>query len=122
MPAVRLGSAGSQVRVARTGTSFTHISTPRTLGQASSDIRVRLLLEDFNPTAPANHTVACQLIIGGNTVNPASTRDEIVDGRSRWREFRFAPAATTSYRIRIEGTGVTAQHPWHVAERYDLAL
>jgi hypothetical protein len=122
MPAVRLGSAGSQVRVARTGTSFTHISTTRTLAQASSDIRVRLLLEDFNPDAPANHTVTCQLIIGGNTVNPASWRDEIVDSRSRWREFRFTPAPTTSYRIRIEGTGVTAQHPWHVAERYDLAL
>jgi hypothetical protein len=122
MPAVRLGSAGSQVRVARVGTSFTHISTPRTLAQASSDIRVRLLLEGFKPDAPANHTVACQLIIGGTTVNPASWRDEIVDGSSRWREFRFTPAATTSYRIRIEGTGVTAQYPWHVAERYDLAL
>jgi hypothetical protein len=83
---------------------------------------VRLLLEDFNPAAPANHTVTCQLIIGGSPVNPASTRDEIVDGRSRWREFRFAPSATTSYRIRIEGAGVTAAAPWHVAERYDLAL
>ena len=122
MPAVRLGSAGSQVRVARTGTSFVHFSTPRTLSTASSDIRVRLLLEDFNPDAPANHTVGCQLIIGGNAVNPASQRDEIVDGRSRWREYRFTPAATTSYRIRIEGAGVTAQNPWHVAERYDLAL
>jgi hypothetical protein len=66
--------------------------------------------------------VDCKLIIGGSPVNPASWRDEIVDDRSRWREFRFAPAATTSYRIRIEGTGVTAQNPWHVAERYDLAL
>jgi hypothetical protein len=80
------------------------------------------LLEDFNPDAPANHTVNCKLILGSNTVDPASWRDEIVDGRSRWREFRFTPAAATSYRIRIEGTGVTAQFPWHVAERYDLAL
>jgi hypothetical protein len=120
MPAVRPGTA--QVTVRRRGTDFVHVSTPRTLAQASSDIRVRLLLEDFNPDAPANHTVNCKLIIGSNTVDPASWRDEIVDSRSRWREFRFTPAATTSYRIRIEGTGVTAQYPWHVAERYDLAL
>lgn len=119
MPAVRPGTA--QVTVRRRGTAFTHVSTPRTLSTASSNIRVRLLLEDFSPTA--GHTVNCSLIIGANTVNAASTRDEIVDGRSRWREFRFTLGTpTTSYRIRIDGTGVTGQYPWHVAERYDLAL
>ncbi|TSE33010.1 hypothetical protein LCC91_07680 [Tepidimonas taiwanensis] len=118
MPAVRHGTA--QVTVRRRGTSFVHISTARTLAQASSNIRVRLLLEDFSPAA--GHTVDCKLIIGGSPVTAASYRDEIVDGRSRWREYRFTPAATTSYRIRIEGTGVTAAAPWHVAERYDLAL
>jgi hypothetical protein len=118
MPAVRPGTA--QVTVRRRGTAFTHVSIQRTLAQASSNIRVRLLLEDFNPGA--GHTVDCRLIIGASTVTAASWRDEIVDGRSRWREFRFAPSATTSYRIRIEGTGVTATAPWHVAERYDLAL
>lgn len=121
MPAVRPSTA--QVTVRRRGTAFTHITTPRTLSTASQNIRVRLLLEDFNPAAPASHTVGCQLIIGGNTVSPTSERDEIVDGRSRWREYRFQLGSpTTSYRIRVEGTGVTAQHPWHVAERYDLAL
>lgn len=118
MPAVRPGTA--QVTVRRRGTSFVHISTARTLAQASSNIRVRLLLEGFNPSS--GHTVDCKLITGGSPVRAASYRDEIVDGRSRWREYRFTPAATTSYRIRIEGTGVTAAAPWHVAERYDLAL
>ncbi|MEW5782767.1 MAG: hypothetical protein ACOY6N_01490 [Pseudomonadota bacterium] len=121
MPAIRPGTA--QVTVRRRGTAFTHISTPRTLATASSNIRVRLLLEDFDPSAPASHTVNCQLIVGANTINPSSTRDEIVDGRSRWREFRFSPGTpATSYRIRIDGAGVTGQYPWHVAERYDLAL
>ena len=85
-------------------------------------MRVRLLLEDF--TGTNGQTVACKLIVGGATVNPASVRpDEIVDQRSRWREFRFAPGAgTTAYKIRIEGGGVTSDHPWHVAERYDLVL
>ncbi|GIX31368.1 MAG: hypothetical protein KatS3mg124_1840 [Porticoccaceae bacterium] len=118
MPAVRPGTA--QVVVRRRGTAFTHISTERTLAQASSDIRVRLLLEDFDPAA--GHSVECQLIIGGSAVTAASTRDEIVDGRSRWREYRFTPAAATAYRIRIDGAGVTAAAPWHVAERYDIAL
>jgi hypothetical protein len=118
MPAFRL--TNSQVRVARMGTTFTHVSTARTLSTASADIRVRLLLEDFNPSS--GHAVNCQLIIGGSTVSAASTRDEIVDGRSRWREYRFTPAATSSYRIQITGSGVTAAAPWHVAERYDLAL
>lgn len=119
MPAVRPGTA--QVTVRRRGTAFTHVSTARTLAQASSNIRVRLLLEDFDPSS--GHTVDCRLIVGASTVNAASSRDEIVDGRSRWREYRFALGSpTTSYRIRIDGTGVTATAPWHVAERYDLAL
>ncbi|TCS94120.1 hypothetical protein EDC36_12042 [Tepidimonas ignava] len=119
MPAVRL--TGSQVRVARTGTGFVHISTQRTLSYASSNIRVRLLLEDFDPAA--GHTVACQILAGSTAINPSTTRDDIVDGRSRWREYRFAPATPlSSYRIRISGNGVTATAPWHVAERYDLAL
>lgn len=118
MPAVRPSTA--QVTVCRRGTAFTHVSTERTLATASTNIRVRLLLEDFDPSA--GHTVECKLLIGASTVNPASFRDEIVDGRSRWREFRFTPSATTAYRIRIDGTGVTAAAPWHVAERYDLAL
>lgn len=119
MPAVRPSTA--QVTVRRRGTAFTHVSTARTLATASTNIRVRLLLEDFDPSS--GHTVDCKLIIGANTVNATSTRDEIVDGRSRWREYRFQLGSpTTSYRIRIDGAGVTATAPWHVAERYDLAL
>lgn len=119
MPACRL--AGSEVRVARLGTGFIHISTERTLSQGSLDIRVRLSLEYFDPAA--GHTVDCRLIVGGSPVIAASYRDEIVDGARRWREYRFALSApTSSYRIRIDGAGVTAAAPWHVAERYDLAL
>ena len=78
-----------------------HISTERTLATASNNVRVRLLLEDFDGTNGQN--VVCKLIVGGVAVNPASVRpDEIVDTRSRWREYRFAPgAATTKYKIRI---------------------
>ena len=120
MPAMRPSNA--QVTVRRRGNAFVHISTERTLATASNNVRVRLLLEDFDGTNGQN--VVCKLIVGGVAVNPASVRpDEIVDTRSRWREYRFTPgAATTKYKIRIEGGGVTSAHPWHVAERYDLAL
>ncbi len=118
MPAVRI--TGSQVVVARVGTSFTHISTQRTLATASSDIRVRLLLEDFDP---ASHTAGCRLLLSGGPLDPASVRDEIVDGRSRWREYRFAPGtAQTSYSIEITGSTSDWRSAWHVAERYDIAL
>ncbi|WP_114649102.1 hypothetical protein [Pseudothauera hydrothermalis] len=118
MPVFRL--TGSQVRVARVGTNFTHVSTARTLATGSTDIRVRLLLEDFDP---AHHTVGCRLLLDGGPLDPASSRDEIVDGRSRWREYRFTPAtAQTGYRIEITGATDDWRRAWHVAERYDLAL
>ena len=119
MPAVRPGSA--QVTVRRRGTAFVHISADRVLGTPSKNIRVRLLLEDFK--AAEGHTVDCKLLVGGAPVVATSFRDELVDGRSFWREFRWTLGANTgSYRIRIDGAGVTGAHPWHVAERYDLAL
>ncbi|MBV7542853.1 hypothetical protein [Acidovorax sp. sic0104] len=119
MPAVRPGTA--QVTVSRRGNAFVHVSTSRVLGTPSKTIRVRLLLEDFN--AAQGHTVDCRLIVAGALVVATSHRDEVVDGRSFWREFRWTLAANTgSYRIRIDGAGVTGANPWHVAERYDLAL
>lgn len=118
MPGLLLPSA--QVLVSRMGTSFTHFSTERTLSTASDHIVVRLLLEDFNPTP---HTVNCQLVIGGSPVSASSTRDEIVDSRSRWREYTFnLGATTTEYVIKITGSTTNWRQSWHVAERYDLAL
>jgi hypothetical protein len=119
MPAVRPSTA--QVTVSRRGNAFVHVSTERVLGTPSDTIRVRLLLEDFK--AAQGHTVDCRLIVGGALVAPTSHRDEVVDGRSFWREFRWTLGADTgAYRIRIDGAGVTGANPWHVAERYDLAL
>ena len=119
MPAMRPGTA--QIIVRRHATAFTHISTTRTLATPSKKIRVRLLLEDFNSTA--GNAVDCKLIVAGADVAATSFRDETVDGRSKWREYRFDLASTTgAYKIKTTGTGVTSAAPWHVAERYDLAL
>ena len=119
MPALRPGTA--QVTVRRRGNTFLHVSTVRNLGIASKTIRVRLLLEDFS--AAKGHTVDCRLIVDGVNVAATTFRDELVDHRSLWREYRWTLAETTNaYQIRVAGTGVTGANPWHVAERYDLAL
>jgi hypothetical protein len=119
MPAIRPSTA--EVTVSRRGNAFVHISTSRVLGTPSQNIRVRLLLEDFD--AAKGHTVDCRLMVGAALVAATSHRDEVVDGRSFWREFRWTLGAETAdYRIRIDGAGVTGANPWHVAERYDLAL
>ena len=119
MPALRPGTA--QVTVRRRGNTFLHVSTVRNLGIASKTIRVRLLLEDFS--AAKGHTVDCRLIVGGVNVAATTFRDELVDHRSFWREYRWTLAANTNaYQIRVAGAGVTGANPWHVAERYDLAL
>lgn len=118
MPTLRL--TGSQIIVGRPGTAFTHFSTTRNLSTASDDIRVRLLLENFDDTY---HTVDCDLIIGGSPVNATSSKDEIVDTKSFWREYTFSLGSTTSaYEIKITGSTNDWRKAWHVAERYDLAL
>ncbi|PIQ25430.1 hypothetical protein COW20_15325 [bacterium (Candidatus Blackallbacteria) CG13_big_fil_rev_8_21_14_2_50_49_14] len=118
MPGLQLST--SQVIVSRIGTSFTHYSTARALGSPSSHVIVRLLLEDFDPLV---HTAGCQLVIGGTPVAATSSRDEIVDTRSRWREYDFTLGAPTSaYSIEITGSTTSWRQSWHVAERYDLAL
>lgn len=116
-PIIRL--TDSQVIVSRQGTSFTHISTTRTLGASSTEVRVRLLFEYFDPTY---HTVNCQLLIGGGTESSDSTKVEIVDPGSRWIEYVFLIPATTSYKMKITGSTSDWRKPFHVAERYDIAL
>lgn len=116
-PCLRL--TDSQVVVSRQGTAFVHVSTTRTLGTASNEVRVRLLLEDYDPVY---HTVDCQLIVGGSPDTADSTKTEIVDLRSRWIEYVFTVSAITAYDIKITGSTTDWRKPFHVAERYDIAL
>lgn len=118
MPGIRM--TDSRAIVQRFAAAFVHISTTRTLGSASNSIRVRCLLEYFNPTV---HTFAIKLIVGGSTITATSTLTEIVDDSARWFEARFTlGSTTTSYVIRLEGATSDATVGFHVAERYDLAL
>lgn len=120
MPALVLPT--SVAKVQRWGTAFQHWSTTRTLSTASTSIKVRALLEGFNP---AKHTFAAKLEVGGSVVNATSTVTTLVDEATgaRWVDSNFTlGTATTAYKVRLDGTTTDAQDGFHVAERYDLAL
>ncbi len=118
MPGFKLPD--SQVIVSRSATAFTHFSTTRLIGVPSDKVIVRLLLEDFNPTY---HTVDCDLMIAGSPVNATSYKDEIVDARSRWREYLFELGATiTEFAIKATGSTTDWRKAWHIAERYDIEV
>lgn len=122
-------TTGSRVLVSRYGTNFKHYSTVRTLQDNTSNVIVRLLLENFDNQ---NHTVGCKLKIGQDEVSPNTVTVEPVDngniwlggGKSYWYEYEFnLGTATTSYQIIINGnTGGNSFNVFHVAARYDLAL
>lgn len=118
MPQINLNT--SQVVVQRYGMQFTHFSTTRTLQTGSSNIIVRILVENYKPN---KHTVSCNLIVGNNTVNPSSTTYDVVSETARWIEYRFQlSSATTSYKIKLQGSTTDRFDHFHVAARYDIAL
>ena len=120
MPGLTLDDSVYTVR--RFGTSFTHVSTELTLGSASTDIRVRALVEGFDAN---EHTCTVKIITGAGTVNPDDTLVTIVDAARgmRWLDARFTPdPGVSAYRVKLEGTTTDAQLGFHVAERYALAL
>lgn len=118
MPLINLNT--SQVIVQRYGTTFKHYSTTRTLSQASSQIIVRILVENFKPN---KHTVSCKLRVGNNTINPNSTFADTVNDTTRFIEYRFnLSSATTNYKIILEGQTNDPFDPFHVSARYDIAL
>lgn len=112
----------SVAAVRRFGAAFEHWSTGRTLATPSQDIRVRVLLEYFDP---AVHTLVVQLDTAAGVINPASTTVREHAPGARWIEARFVPVAAEligAYQIGLVGGTSNAAHAFHVAERYDLAL
>jgi len=116
-----LGLSGSKLRAQRPGTSFKHISTQRTLGQASASIHVTLRLENW---VAAKHACSVKLLSGGTTYE-GTVEDEAIDATTIRRTVKFTPntpTGITQYQIVIEGTTTTPLVCFHVAERMDVAL
>lgn len=119
MPLVNLQN--SQVIVQRYGTTFKHYSTARTLQTPSSNIIVRILVENYKTD---KHRISCKLKSGTNLLDPSSTSEDILlDGSGKWIEYRFTPSsAISSYQIILQGSTTDPFDIFHVAARYDIAL
>jgi len=116
-PAIQLGP--QMLQASRAATSFTHWSKVRSLASNTTNVQVQVVVAQWD--AP-NHTLACTLKSGGNTVTPVTTvvKDE-PDGQAKRFTFTFNPAATNSYQVKLAGTRTPASAPFVVAERTDIA-
>ncbi len=119
-PAFRLEA--DVLTASRAATVMTHISAARTLGAASTNIQVQVVVAQWDE---ANHTVACVLTNGGTTYSPATTvvKDE-PDGQSKRITYTFTPGGggLTAYKVKISGTKTAGSHPFVVVERTDVAI
>lgn len=121
MPSVKL--TNSTIRVSRPRTSFTHISTARTLPSSSTQIRVTARLRGFNATY---NTAVAKLLTGAGfaTSNNANSFTDVTnaDGSiDRTWVFNLG-AGVTTYKIRLEGTTTTVLKTFEISMRKDWAL
>ncbi len=119
MPSLRLTDSVATVK--RFGTAFEHWSTARTLGSGSTDIRVRVLVENWDA---GHHALTIKIKSAEVEETADSTVVQVVDADAgvRWVEARFSPISTQSYTIKLAGSTTDAFNAFHIAERYDLAL
>lgn len=108
---------GSEVRLTRPKTAMKHVSDLITLSAASDAIRVRTVLEGYDP---AVHTLDCQLRVGA--VNEDADVEEFIlrdaDAKRYEVTFKFdLPATTTDCRVVLMATTTSASNLFHVNER-----
>lgn len=116
MPAIRLDT--SQCEVSRPGTTFTHISTERTLASPCDVVTVSVDLEGFDDT-PHDCTVSILVTGGGEEAADVVADKEITDGLRRTATFNVSPMS--GYRVKVVGTTNNAAVSFHVAQRVDYA-
>lgn len=116
-PAFQL--AANAITASRAATAFTHWSKVRNLAAATSSVQVQVVVAQWDQ---ANHTLDCALKSGGTTYTPVTTvvKDE-PDGQAKRFIFTFAPAAVTSYQIKVSGSRNATAAPFVVVERTDIA-
>jgi hypothetical protein len=117
MPGIDM--AQTETLVSRPGAAFQHYTPNIAIGSPSSNIKVEVTVDYFNPL---NHTNGCNLLIGGGSV-PFSTVTTVADPTdpSRFiKTYTFALGAPTSnFVIGINGTTNTVASVYHVECRYD---
>jgi len=130
MPGIDL--VNSEVRISRPRTTFTHISTPILPGSPTQTVKVTVQLADYYE---ANHDLDCVIDDVTNAVNgiaPATVVDEdlgeVDDANHRRirRTFEWTsaelPAATSEFKIQLDGTTTSALDTFIVEERVHLTF
>lgn len=113
---------GSEVRLTRPKTSMKHVSKTVTLSSASDEIRVRVVVEGYDPLV---HTLDCKLRVGSTTedadVSEFILRDE--DAKRYEATFKFdLSVGTTDCRVILLGGSTSAANLFHIDERLLWAM
>lgn len=118
MPAVNL--ADSVLTVSRPATTMKHISTTRSLPSAATEIKVILLINNWDST---KHSCSVKIRSGGTDYSPQSYTDIAIGNRQIKRTFIFNFSNPISnYKIIIEGSTTTPLNIFRVLERIDIAI
>lgn len=107
----------SEVRLTRPKTALKHFSKPILLSTGSDEIRVRVIVEGYDPGL---HTLDCKLRIDGAAVDPDITETVLRDIEAKRYEITFKfdlEAAATSCQVVLTGTATTANNLYHINER-----
>lgn len=115
---------GSQVRLFRPKLTFRHVSTTLTLAANHSELRVKVIMEDFNETP---HDLTAKIWVGSPLValNPVSIITTTIDAAAgRYsREWEFNPSApVNAFTVEFNGTTNSAGNVFHIAERIYWSL
>jgi len=119
----------SQLRVSRAKTTFTHVSSERTLPSGMTTTQLRVVTRLY-PFVSAQHTIAVTLLTGAGyatSVAPAAVVTRAVPSSGRAddveKEFLFTLGAPiAAYKIRIAGSASAAGQLFHVEQRIDTAI
>lgn len=119
----------SQLRVSRAKTTFTHVSSERTLPSGMTTTQLRVVTRLY-PFVSAQHTIAVTLLTGAGyatSVAPAAVVTRAVPSSGRAddveKEFLFTLGAPiAAYKIRIAGSASSAGQLFHVEQRIDTAI
>ncbi len=116
-----LGLTGSQAVVNRAKTSFTWIGATRTLGSATTSVKIITDLQAFNE---AQHDATVTLMTGaaldGVETADVVEDDVLPDGTIR-RTSTFNVTSVSKYAVKIVGSTVSAASTFHVAELIEFA-
>jgi hypothetical protein len=128
LPIINLSK--SQVLVQRPRTSFTHVSSVRTLPSnlTTNQISVTLDLGNFDTV---NHTVSVSILSGSNFATVKGADATVLStisyrpsaDKAYQKTFTFnMPTAVNAYKIQVSGSTTTATNTFHVEKRVDNAI